>query len=203
MSLIHGIFNVPLIVGLTCTIHRHPVFREPVIVLGADVTHPGIGNTSSPSIAAVVGSLDAHCMKYAAVARVQEHRQVRLLLVLAGLIWLKLSLALIEEALVKSFVTREDFFDEITKLTWKGTQPKPFPCFYQTLWQFIRVCADFQNNKKILGFLDQKRSHIEWKWHFLVTVCHLSPQFSFVIASLSFLLLGKVNTNLPALQEAC
>jgi eukaryotic translation initiation factor 2C len=51
------------------------VFREPVIFIGADVTHPPTGDKSKPSIAAVVGSMDAHPSKYAATVRVQNHRQ--------------------------------------------------------------------------------------------------------------------------------
>ncbi|XP_055997382.1 protein argonaute-2-like isoform X6 [Ostrea edulis] len=54
---------------------RPLVFREPVIFLGADVTHPPAGDTSKPSIAAVVGSMDAHPSRYSATVRVQEHRK--------------------------------------------------------------------------------------------------------------------------------
>ncbi|XP_025092974.1 protein argonaute-2-like isoform X1 [Pomacea canaliculata] len=54
---------------------RPAVFREPIIFLGADVTHPPAGDSSKPSIAAVVGSMDAHPSRYAAAVRVQEHRQ--------------------------------------------------------------------------------------------------------------------------------
>ena len=52
------------------------MFNEPVIFLGADVTHPPAGDNKKPSIAAVVGSMDAHPSRYAATVRVQQHRQV-------------------------------------------------------------------------------------------------------------------------------
>ncbi|KPI94966.1 Protein argonaute-4 [Papilio xuthus] len=51
------------------------VFNEPVIFLGVDVTHPPAGDNKKPSIAAVVGSMDAHPSRYAATVRVQQHRQ--------------------------------------------------------------------------------------------------------------------------------
>ncbi|KPM09009.1 argonaute 2-like protein [Sarcoptes scabiei] len=54
---------------------RPKVFEEPVIFLGADVTHPPAGDNKKPSIAAVVGSMDAHPSRYAATVRVQQHRQ--------------------------------------------------------------------------------------------------------------------------------
>ncbi|XP_052762994.1 protein argonaute-2-like isoform X3 [Mya arenaria] len=54
---------------------RPTVFREPVIFLGADVTHPPAGDASKPSIAAVVASMDAHPSRYSATVRVQQHRQ--------------------------------------------------------------------------------------------------------------------------------
>lgn len=46
-----------------------------MIFLGADVTHPPAGDNKKPSIAAVVGSMDAHPSRYAATVRVQQHRQ--------------------------------------------------------------------------------------------------------------------------------
>ena len=53
---------------------RPKVFNEPVIFLGADITHPPAGDHKKPSIAAVVGSQDAHPSRYAATVRVQAHR---------------------------------------------------------------------------------------------------------------------------------
>ena len=53
---------------------RPKVFEEPVIFLGADVTHPPAGDNKKPSIAAVVGSQDAHPSRYSANVRVQTHR---------------------------------------------------------------------------------------------------------------------------------
>ncbi|XP_054978744.1 protein argonaute-2-like [Sorex araneus] len=54
---------------------RSPVFQQPVIFLGADVTHPAAGDDKKPSIAAVVGSMDTHPIRYCASVRVQQHRQ--------------------------------------------------------------------------------------------------------------------------------
>ena len=42
-----------LLLYLPCCVCSPPVFREPVIFLGADVTHPPAGDRSKPSIAAV------------------------------------------------------------------------------------------------------------------------------------------------------
>nr|AEF32751.1 ALG-1 [Ascaris suum] len=54
---------------------RPRIFNEPVIFLGCDITHPPAGDSRKPSIAAVVGSMDAHPSRYAATVRVQQHRQ--------------------------------------------------------------------------------------------------------------------------------
>ncbi|OQR70150.1 protein argonaute-2-like [Tropilaelaps mercedesae] len=54
---------------------RPKVFNEPVIFFGCDVTHPPAGDNKKPSIAALVGSMDAHPSRYAATVRVQQHRQ--------------------------------------------------------------------------------------------------------------------------------
>uniref|UniRef100_A0A2A4JYG3 Protein argonaute-1 n=1 Tax=Heliothis virescens TaxID=7102 RepID=A0A2A4JYG3_HELVI len=56
---------------------RPKVFNEPVIFLGVDVTHPPAGDNKKPSIAAVVGSMDAHPSRYAATVRVQQHSEGR------------------------------------------------------------------------------------------------------------------------------
>ncbi|KAG8506841.1 Protein argonaute-4 [Galemys pyrenaicus] len=56
--------------------HQRPsVFQQPVIFLGADVTHPPAGDGKKPSIAAVVGSMDGHPSRYCATVRVQTSRQ--------------------------------------------------------------------------------------------------------------------------------
>ena len=49
--------------------------REPVIIFGADVTHPRAGDTTSPSIAAVVASMDVSASKFKGKHHVQKHRQ--------------------------------------------------------------------------------------------------------------------------------
>ncbi|KAI8828499.1 Piwi domain-containing protein, partial [Chytridium lagenaria] len=51
------------------------VSERPTIIFGADVTHPAPGSASNQSIAALVGSMDAQCSRYAAAIRVQKGRQ--------------------------------------------------------------------------------------------------------------------------------
>ena len=53
---------------------KSPVFRGPVIIFGADVTHPSPTENGIPSIAAVVASIDANATKYCARVRAQNHR---------------------------------------------------------------------------------------------------------------------------------
>ena len=53
---------------------KSPVFREPVIIFGADVTHPSPTENGIPSIAAVVASMDANATKYCARVRAQNHK---------------------------------------------------------------------------------------------------------------------------------
>jgi eukaryotic translation initiation factor 2C len=48
---------------------------KPVIVMGADVTHPAPGETKKPSIAALVASMDVNATDYRAYIRVQERRK--------------------------------------------------------------------------------------------------------------------------------
>ncbi|GFQ99361.1 protein argonaute-2 [Trichonephila clavata] len=50
-----------------------PILRKPVIIIGADVTHPGPSHEIKPSIAACVGSLDAHPSRYAVTIRAQTN----------------------------------------------------------------------------------------------------------------------------------
>lgn len=47
------------------------IFKQPVIIIGADVTHPAPGDRVKPSIAACVGSMDPIPARYRASIRVQ------------------------------------------------------------------------------------------------------------------------------------
>lgn len=49
------------------------ILRRPIIIIGADVTHPSPSQDIKPSIAAAVGSLDAHPSRYAVTIRAQTN----------------------------------------------------------------------------------------------------------------------------------
>ncbi|XP_067123336.1 protein argonaute-2-like [Centruroides vittatus] len=51
---------------------KPPVLKNPIIIIGADCTHPAPGDKVKPSIAAVVGSLDGFPSRYKASVRVQQ-----------------------------------------------------------------------------------------------------------------------------------
>ena len=51
------------------------LIQAPTIVFGADVNHPGAGNVSKPSIAAVVASMDRWVSRHGSCVAVQEHRK--------------------------------------------------------------------------------------------------------------------------------
>ena len=52
-----------------------PIFRDPIIIFGADVTHPPPADATKPSIASVVASMNDTASRYKAVHRNQKHRQ--------------------------------------------------------------------------------------------------------------------------------
>lgn len=55
---------------------RPKIFNEPIIFMGATISHAAREEfRQKPSIAAVVGSLDAHPARYGATVRTQHHRE--------------------------------------------------------------------------------------------------------------------------------
>ncbi|PVU88910.1 hypothetical protein BB561_005642 [Smittium simulii] len=57
----------------------------PTIVFGADVTHPGVGESERPSIAAVVASMDPAFTRYKAVLA-QQHTRLEIIQNLTGIV---------------------------------------------------------------------------------------------------------------------
>lgn len=50
------------------------MFQAPVMIMGADVNHPPAGDKITPSLAAIVASMDRYACKYAVEVRHQKHR---------------------------------------------------------------------------------------------------------------------------------
>ena len=65
--------------------NRPDIFKEPVMFLGATVTHPPAGDNKKPSIAALVSSVDAHPSVYSAVVRIQQARK-DVIIALSGMV---------------------------------------------------------------------------------------------------------------------
>ncbi|CAH1733328.1 unnamed protein product [Aphis gossypii] len=54
---------------------RSKVFNEPLLFLGASIFHPSVYDINNQSIAAVVGSMDAHPSRYTSTVLLQQYRQ--------------------------------------------------------------------------------------------------------------------------------
>ena len=61
--------------GINMTLVENlPKFEQPTMIFGADVTHPGAGDKTMPSIAAVVASMDRYAARFSGAIRMQGHR---------------------------------------------------------------------------------------------------------------------------------
>ena len=136
---------------LPCQIPRLFVDDEPVIFMGADVTHPHPLDDSSPSVAAVVGSMNwPAANKYISRMRSQTHRQE----IIEELE--EMATELFEEFLlsVRKHPTRIIFFRD-------GVSETQFYKILKEELHAIRVaCSRFKGYKPAITFLVvQKRHH--------------------------------------------
>ncbi|KAK7836120.1 protein argonaute 7 [Quercus suber] len=124
---------------------------EPVIFMGADVTHPHPLDDYSPSVAAVVGSMNwPAANKYVSRMRSQTHRQ-----------------EIIQELGVMVWELLDDFYQEVNKLPQRiiffrdGVSETQFYKVLQEELQAIRVaCSRFPGYKPLITFaVVQKRHH--------------------------------------------
>lgn len=143
--------NVILYNTLPCQIPRLFADDEPVIFMGADVTHPHPLDDSSPSIAAVVGSMNwPEANKYISRMRSQTHRQ-----------------EIIEELEKMSEELFQEFLVSVGKLPSRiiffrdGVSETQFYKVLEKELQAIRAaCSRFKGYKPSITFLVvQKRHH--------------------------------------------
>ncbi|KAJ3404441.1 argonaute 1, partial [Chytridiales sp. JEL 0842] len=52
------------------------IAKKPTMMVGADISHPGPGQSFKPSVSAVVGSMDAFCTKFISRFAIQRQREV-------------------------------------------------------------------------------------------------------------------------------
>jgi len=130
------------------------VSDKPTLVLGADVHHPSVGNTTSGSIAAVVGSCDTHCTTYATVLQEQGHRVEHIQGMEAAAKWQilnykKLRGVIPEQIIVYRDGVGEGHFDEIMSREVKAIK---------------RACDSIQEKytPKITFLIVQKRNHVRF-----------------------------------------
>lgn len=125
--------------------------NEPVIFMGADVTHPHPLDDYSPSVAAVVGSMNwPAANKYVSRMRSQTHRQ-----------------EIIQDLGAMVGELLEDFFQEVSKLPTRiiffrdGVSETQFNKVLQEELQAIRgACSAFPGYKPLITFaVVQKRHH--------------------------------------------
>ena len=67
MTILIEIFNYPslcLLYIFRFGQYLKPFFDKPIMIFGADVTHPSPGDSQSESIAAVTASMDYNCAYY-------------------------------------------------------------------------------------------------------------------------------------------
>lgn len=143
--------NVMLYNTLPCQVPRLFVEDEPVIFMGADVTHPHPLDDSSPSVAAVVGSMNwPAANKYISRMRSQTHRQ-----------------EIIEELEEMAAELFEEFLLLVCKLPSRiiffrdGVSETQFNKVLKEELQAIRAaCLKFKGYKPAITFLVvQKRHH--------------------------------------------
>ncbi|XP_023211215.1 protein argonaute-2-like [Centruroides sculpturatus] len=99
--------------GINCglSLYKKPkIFQKPVIIFGADVTHPSPGDKTSYSIAAVVGSLDSHPSRYAAAVRIQQPTK--------------------DKRHIEIIVQLKEMVKEILKQFYKNTKQKPIKIIF-------------------------------------------------------------------------
>jgi len=131
--------------------NRPSIFKEPVIFLGATVTHPPAGDNKKPSIAALVASIDGHPSSYTATVRVQQARKD---------VMVNLS-TMVKEALV-NFYKKTGFKPHRIIMYRDGVSEVSFQNVLQhELLAIRRACIDLEDDYKpgITFIVVQKRHH--------------------------------------------